>query len=155
MVMKTTLAKDCKNYNSTCSLHVNHPQLINRNIFLYLCFGSLEVKYLCKCNMFFCKNTSLLTGCSSTNKTSACARMVIGQFVKRFFNVLCACQTSYYVRLGTLESYDNFLNKNRPVPVRCEQTPDGRRPDTVRCSADVVLPSMTLPNAVRSPWNFK
>ena len=29
------------------------------------------MKYLCKCNIFFCKNTSLLTGGSSTHKTSA------------------------------------------------------------------------------------
>ena len=39
--------------------------------YLYLCFWSLEMKHICKCNMLFCKNTSLLTGGSSTHKTSA------------------------------------------------------------------------------------
>ena len=42
--------------------------------YLYSCFWSLEIKYLCKCNMFFCKNTSLLTGGSLTHETSVCAR---------------------------------------------------------------------------------
>jgi len=27
-----TLAQDCKHFNSTCSLHVYHPQLLKRNI---------------------------------------------------------------------------------------------------------------------------
>ena len=120
MVMKTTLAQDCKNFNSTCSLHVNHPQLLKRNIFfLYLCFWSLAVKYLCKCNMYFCKNT--VPGRASAD-------------LLRDFLVLGACQTSYDVRPGTvrcpvghrLNRRINVLNKNRPVPVRCVQTPPGR-----------------------------
>jgi len=47
--------------------------LIEIYIFLYYVFG-LEVKYLCKYNMFFCKNTSLLTGGCSTHETSSGAR---------------------------------------------------------------------------------
>ena len=39
MVMKTTFAQDCKMFNSTCWLQVNHPQLLKQN--------SLEVEYLC------------------------------------------------------------------------------------------------------------
>ena len=54
-----------------------------------------------------------------------------------------------------LKSYDNFFIQIRPVPVRCVQTPAGPRPGTVRSPADVILPSITLPNAVRAPWNFK
>ena len=53
------------------------------------------MKYLRKCNMFFCKNTSLLTGGNSTHKTSAGARTGIGRFVKRVLKVPGACQTSY------------------------------------------------------------
>ena len=41
--------------------------------------------------MFFCKNTSLLTGGSSTHKTSAGARTGIGGFVKRYLKVPGAC----------------------------------------------------------------
>jgi len=76
--MKTTLAQDCTIFNSTCLLYVNQPQLLKRKIYIYiylnLCFRSFEVKYLCICNMYFCKNTSLLTGGSSTHETSAGAR---------------------------------------------------------------------------------
>ena len=74
MVMKTTLAQDCKNFNSTCWLQVNHPQLLKQNIYFVFMFWSLEVDYLCKCNMYFCKNTSLLTDGCSTHITSAGAR---------------------------------------------------------------------------------
>jgi len=42
--------------------------------YLYLSFLSKGMKYLCKCNMVFCMNTSLLHGGSSTHKTSAGAR---------------------------------------------------------------------------------
>jgi len=58
--------------------------------------------------MFFCKNTSLLTGGSSTRKTTAGARTGIGRFVKRLLKVSGACQTSYDI---------NF-----------EQKPSGARP---------------------------
>jgi len=60
MVMKTTFAQDCKKFNSTCWLQVNHSQLLKQNIYFVFIFWSLEVEYLCKCNMYFCKNTSLL-----------------------------------------------------------------------------------------------
>ena len=30
ILMKTTLAQDCKIFNSTCLLHVNHPKLLKR-----------------------------------------------------------------------------------------------------------------------------
>jgi len=33
VVTYRTGAKDCKKFNSTCSLHVNHPQLLKRNIY--------------------------------------------------------------------------------------------------------------------------
>ena len=52
--------------------------------------------------MFFCKNTSLLTGGNLTHKTSAGARTGIGRFVKRFLIVPGACQTSYDARPGTV-----------------------------------------------------
>ena len=74
MVMKTILAQDCKNFNSTCWLQVNHPELLKQNTYFVFMFWSLEVEYLCKCNMYFCKNTSLLTGGFSTHITSAGAR---------------------------------------------------------------------------------
>ena len=31
---ETTLAQDSKKFNSTCSLHINHPQLLKRNIYI-------------------------------------------------------------------------------------------------------------------------
>ena len=129
--------QDCtrlqKKFNSTCSLHVLHPQLLKRNI--YFCiytFWFLEVKYLFWCNKYFCKYTSLLTGCSSTHKTSAGARTGVGRFVKRFTKVPGAFQTSN----------------------------DAIETKIVRCTSDVykrhvILPSMTLQNTVREPWNFK
>ena len=86
------------------------------------------MKYLRKCNMFFCKNTSLLTGGNSTHKTSVgartgivrCpdghrpvpgrassgARTGIGRFVKRFLKVPGACQTSYDAQPGTVRCPD-------------------------------------------------
>jgi len=107
-------------------------------VFMFLVFRSL-----CKCNMYICKNTSLLTGGSSTHKTSAGTRTGIVQFVKRFFNVLSACQTSYDVWLGTVRCpvghrwnrtyifYTKIVRclsdvcKRRPVAV---QAPYGARP---------------------------
>jgi len=112
-------SQDCTKFNSTCLLHVNHPQLLKRNIFLYLCFWSLEAIYLCKCNMYICKNTLLLICGSSTHKTLA--RTGIGRFVKRFFNVLGACRTSYIVRHRWNRTII-LLYKNRPVPGRCHFT---------------------------------
>jgi len=107
MVMKTTLAQDCKKFNSTksCRLQVNHPQLLKQNIYFVFMFWSLEVEYLCKCNMYFCKNTSLLTGGCSTYITLAGARTGIvrcpdGHRPKRFLKVSGACQTSYDARPG-------------------------------------------------------
>jgi len=54
-------------------------------------FWSLEVKYIFKCNMYFCKNMSLLIGGSLTHKTSAGDWKAIvrcptgiGRFVKIF-----------------------------------------------------------------------
>jgi len=52
--------------------------------------------------MFFCKNTALLTGGSSTHKLSAGSRTGIGRFVKRFLKVPGACQTPYGARTGTV-----------------------------------------------------
>ena len=66
---KHTCSRLQKKFNSTCSLHINHPQLLKRNI--YFCIYELwssKVKYLRKCNMFFGKNTSLLTGGILTHK---------------------------------------------------------------------------------------
>jgi len=51
MVIKTTLAQDCKKFNNTCWLQVNHPQLLKQNIYFVFMFWSLEMEYLCKCNM--------------------------------------------------------------------------------------------------------
>jgi len=72
------------------------------NIYFVFMYWSLEMEYLCKCNMYFCKNTSLLTGGCSTHITSAGARTGIGRFDKRFFKVSCACQTSYDAQTGTV-----------------------------------------------------
>jgi len=77
-------------------------------------------------------------------RASSGARTGIGRFVKRCLNVLGACQTSYDVRPGTVWYLVGHrwnrtiisLYKNRPVPVRCVQTPAGRRPGTVWCPAD-------------------
>jgi len=48
-----------------------------------------------------------------------------------------------------------FKFEQKSVPVRCVQTPAERRPGNVRYPADIILPPMTLLNAVRAPWNFK
>jgi len=109
----------------------------------YVCFWSLEMKFYV--NAISSAKTLRFIGGSLTHKTSAIARTGIGRFVKRFFNVPSASQTSYDARPGT---------------VCC---PDGHRLSRTiyifnkiaRYPADVILPSLTLPNAVRAPWNFK
>jgi len=155
MVMETTLAQDCKIFNSTGSLHVNPPQLLKRNI--YFCiyvFGFqkwyIYVNTICtsaKTRRFSPVAVQLIKHRPVPGRASSGARTGIGRFVKRFVNVLSACQTSYDVRPGTVRCPVGhrwnrtiiFLYKNRPVPVRCVQTPAGRRPGTVRCPADVIL----------------
>ena len=64
--------------------------------------------------MVFCKNTALLTGGSSTHKTSAGARTDIGRFVKRFLKVPGACETSYDARPGTARCPDGHRG-NRTI----------------------------------------
>jgi len=72
---KPRLLKNAKKIKCTYWLHVNQPQLLKGNIFLFFFwFWSLKVKYLCRCSLYFCKNTSLFTGGISTHKTSAVAR---------------------------------------------------------------------------------
>jgi len=57
MVMKTTFAQDCKKFNSTCWLQVNHSQLLKQNIYFVFIFWSLEVEYLRKCNIYNTEKT--------------------------------------------------------------------------------------------------
>jgi len=40
MEIKTTLAQECK--DCTCCLHVNHPHLLNRNIYIYIYVFGLQ-----------------------------------------------------------------------------------------------------------------
>ena len=51
MVVKKTLAQDCKIFKNTCSLHVNHTQLRKRNlyffVFMFLVFGNICVNAIC------------------------------------------------------------------------------------------------------------
>ena len=127
----------------------------------------LEVINLCNCNMYICKNTSLLTGGSSTHKTSAGARTGVGRFVKRFFNTISACQTSYDVRPGTvrcpvghrpmfyesnLESYDNcFIQKSsgaRPMCANAGRAPSGHRTVPGRCHFTLNDPTKRRTGAV-------
>jgi len=42
-----------QNFNSSCSLHVKYPELLKRNIYFYLCFWSLQVKYIYYVNVIF------------------------------------------------------------------------------------------------------
>jgi len=86
--------------------------------------------------MFFCKNTSLLTSGSSTHKSSADARTGI---------VRCpsgARTESYYINLKEKSS------GARPMCANAGWAPFGH-------PADVILPSLTLPNAVRALRNFE
>ena len=104
--------------------------------YLYLSFWSKGMKYLCKCNMVFCKNTSLLTGGSLTHKTSADLwrdfwkfpalvrhRTMPGQYlnftghrtmskklIKKSYDSSCR-------RPGAVESYNFLWNRRRTVPV--------------------------------------
>ena len=83
--------------------------------------------------MYFCKNTSLLTGCCSTHITSTGARTGIGRFDKRFLKVSDACQTSYDARPD--KSYDlNFKQKSSGARLMCanaDRAPYGARPMSV------------------------
>jgi len=111
-----------KKINSTCSLHINHPQLLKRNI--YFCiyvFWSLKVKYLCKCNMVFCKKRRISPVAVWLIKHRPVPRRASADLLSDFFNFLA-------------------LVKHRTMTVRCVKTPAGRRPGTLRCPADVILP---------------
>jgi len=138
MVMKTTLAQDCKNFNSTWWLQVNHPQLLKQNIYFVFKFWSLEVEYLYKCNVYFCKNTSLLTGGCSTHITSAGARTGIvrcldghrpirKEIFESFWRLsdIVRCPAGYRTVPGRapLESYDlNFKQKSSGARPMCHFT---------------------------------
>ena len=104
------------------SLHVIHPLLLKRNIIYNWRFWSSQVKYLNRFNMY--KYTSLLTGGSSTHKTSAGARRGIGWFVKRFSKVPCSFHTSYDAR-PPLKSNDLNFQKSSGARPMCA---NGARP---------------------------
>jgi len=146
------------NGNHTCSrLQKLHSCSSEIYIFVFMFLDFRSDIYLCKCNMYICKNTSLLTGGSLTHKTSAGPRTGIIRFpdghrpvpgrasadmLRDYFNVLGACQTSYDVRPGT---------------VRC---PVGHRwngtiifyTKIVRCPSDVCK---RRPGAVRAPYGAR
>ena len=106
--------------------------------------------------MRFCRNMSLLTGGSSKLikhrpvpiRASSNARTGIGRFVKRYFKVPGACQTSYDAQPGTVRCNPTIyiLNKNRPVPVRCVQTPARTAPG--RCHFTLIDPTKRRTGAV-------
>jgi len=91
--------------------------------------------------------TTLAQNCKKINST--CSLHVIHrQLLKRniyYFMDVLGLQKRNIDAIHVCSS----LNRNRPVPVQCVQTP------AVRCPADVILPSMTLQNAVRWPGYFK
>jgi len=138
MEVKTKLAKDCNNINSTCSLHVIHPQVLKqKKICLYLLFWSSEVKYVCRFNVFLCKCTSFLADGSSTHKTSAGARKCIVRclasadlliYFEKFLAIFrhrtmpCRAQFEFYTKIFRCPS---DVCKRRQCAVR---TPYGPRP---------------------------
>ena len=157
MVMETTLAQDRKKINSTCCcmlIILSCSSEIYIFVFMFWVFRSVCTS--AKTRRFSPVAVRLIKHRPVPGRASAA-------LLRDFCNVLGACQTSYDVRPGTVRCPVGHrwnrtiksLNKNRPVPVRCVPTPAGRRQGTVRCPTDVILPSMTLPNAVRAPWNFK
>jgi len=90
------------------------------------------------------KQVVLLTGGRSTHKISAGARTGIGRFVKRFFEVLGACQTSYDTR-APLESYDiNYQQKSsgaRPLCANAGREPSGHRTVPGQCHFTLIDPT--------------
>jgi len=118
MVMETTLAQDCKNSNSTCLLHFNHPQL-KRNIYFCIYDFGLEKWYIYV--------NAICTSAKTRRFSPVAIRLIKHRPVpdlSRFFNVLSACQTSYDVQPGTVRcpvrhrwNRTIFLCKNCPVPV--------------------------------------
>jgi len=88
-------------FTSTCSLHGNHRQLLKQNIsifaIMFLGFRSemsMQMQYVLQ----YCKNTSLLTGGSSTHKTSAGRGRASADLLRDLFKVSGDCQTSYDAR---------------------------------------------------------
>jgi len=137
MEKKTTLAQDCKSFNSTFWLHVNHSQLLKGNniyyVVLYLCFWSSEVKYV-NAICTSAKNTSLLIGGSSTHKTSAGARTCLEIFESSWrLSDIVRCPTGHCTVPGRspLEScYLNFKQKSsgaRPMCANAGRAPSGHR----------------------------
>jgi len=135
--------------------------------YLYLYFWSLEMKYLRKCNMFFCKNSSLLTGGNSTHKTSAGARtgivrcpdghrpicLEIFESSWRLSDIV-RCPAGHRTVPGRapLESYDiNFKQKSsgaRPMCVNAGRAPPGHRTVPGRCHFTLIDPTKRRTGAV-------
>jgi len=153
--VNTILAQDCSNCDSTCLVHVIHLQLFKRNMYFSTYIHGLQKWYekiyadaMCTSENTHCCLTS--TGGSSTHKPSNSAQTVILESSWRF-SVIVRCPTARLMMPGRLplKSYDLDFKQYSSVHVWCVENP------TVRCPADVTLPSMTLQNFVRMPWNCK
>jgi len=123
--------------------------------------------YLCKCNIVFCKNASLLTSGSSTHKTSAGARTgivwcpdghrpiceVIFESSRRLSDIV-RCPAGHRTVPGRapLESYDiNFKQKSsgaRPICANACRAPSGHRTVPGRCYFTLVDPTKRRTGAV-------
>jgi len=111
-----------QHFNTTCLLHVNHPQLLKRNIYIWIyVFGlgkrNIYVYTICtsaKTRRFSPVAVRLIKHRPVPGRASSGARTGIGRFVKRFFKVPGACQTSYDARPGTVR-YPDGHRWNRTI----------------------------------------
>jgi len=143
MDVKTTLAHDCKHFNSTFSLHGIHPHLLKRNIYTW-------VFVLHKWNIY---TNSICTSAYTRRFSSVTVRLVKHRPVPgrasadlyRDFRKFLALFTH---RTSPLKSYDlSFKPKSSGARPMCANA--GRAPYT-----DVNLLLITLQNALRTPWNL-
>jgi len=143
---RITLARNCKFFLMALVRCLFYICSCSREIYNW----SLEEKYICKCNMYFCKNTSLSTGGCSTYKTSIGARTGIG-WVKRLSKVLGAFQISYGAMTMTVAVEIVRFNKSsdsRPMCANADRAPTGLRMVYGRCHVILNVPPKRHTGAV-------
>jgi len=121
------------------------------------------MKYLCKFNIFFCKNTSLLTGGSSTHKTSVDAWTVPGRASDDLlrdiwkFTALVRHRTMpgrapYGARTGTVGivryKLKNKSSGARPMCANAGRAPSGHRTVPGQCHFILIDPTERRTGAV-------
>ena len=155
MMVKPTLAQDYTNFNSTCSLHVIHPQLVKWNIYFYILiyiFGlqkwNIYVDAICSAANTCCFSLVavwLISHRPVLRRASADFLRDFQTFLPIFRHCTMPSWAVYSARVVAVEIVQ-FLRFSTKI---------------VWCPLDVcklhtsILPWMTLQNAKQVLWNFR